>query len=132
MGVTEVLDIPQKAERIIKSITGRGPDTLGNFEFSLTTSQIRKFLTAVVALQNRLQQVEGDTLDASFINEIKYLKIKLAYQAGRKTEVKEFAVKSDMFEEIDKAALSKGAFMQFAQLIEGIVAYHRFYGGRES
>ena len=52
-------------------------------EKRITTSQIRKFLSAVNTIQNKVRSNE-----AYFdLNEVKYLRIKLAYQAGREQKL---------------------------------------------
>ena len=65
--------------------------------------------------------------------EIKYLKVKIAYQAGRDKNkiVKNFVEKAKLFERIDKIGNSFAEYENFARYIEALVAYHKFYGGKD-
>lgn len=119
-------DIAEKARLAVEKLN-KSPRN----EFFLTTSQLRKFLAAVVALQNRVQAIDGDELGDEIVEEVKYLKIKAAYQAGRSRDVKDFLDKSDLVKEIDKIGNSKKAFMSFSKYVEGLIAYHKYYGGKE-
>jgi len=88
----------------------------------VTVSQIRKLLSAVNSIQNKI------TADESNYNkgEVQYLRVKLAYQAGREPKLKK------MQEELDPIIAgirNAKQFKKFARLIEAIIAYHKFYGG---
>ncbi len=90
-------------------------------QINLKTNQIRKFLDAV----KKLESGGGKEFNR---DEVKLLKPKLAYAAGRQTEVKPLMLVLDPC--IDRVDTPKD-FKQFARLVEGIVAYHKFYGGRD-
>ena len=70
--------------------------------------------------------------------EIKFLKVKLAYQIGRAdagrnkpNPVRDFADKSGLITEIDKIGNSLGKYENFARYVEALVAFHKFYGGKD-
>lgn len=106
----------------------------------ITTSQIRKFLSAVNSVANKVQN-EKEELNAALADEIQYLRIKLAYQAGRESvprnfhgEVKDFGLhhlQNVLDEELKKVGASKSEFEKFNRLVESIVAYHKYYGGKD-
>lgn len=97
----------------------------------LTTSQIRKFF-------GELKRIQADPL--KYKEEIPMLKAKLAYAVGRdasafrgqvqyKTKIKEF------YEELEIGINSirkdeKSDLIRFVKLVESIVAYHKFFGGK--
>jgi len=80
------------------------------------TTQIRKFLDAV-----RKIQVNFDK------DNVIMLKPKLAYTVGRHKNLKPLMEILDPA--IDAGAKDQESFKRLVQLIETIVAYHRFYGG---
>ena len=125
-------DIAKQAEEIVLKLEStpdrRDPDKK---VFSLTTSQLRRFLSAVNSLKSRAEMLESEKLDIDTAEEVKYLKIKLAYQAGREKAVKDFAKKSNMFAKIDEVGDDRKSLLEFTRLVEGIVAYHRYYGGKD-
>lgn len=95
----------------------------------ITTSQIRKFLSAVNCLENKISSCEKE-LSPEIVNEIKYLKVKLAYQVGR--DNKNVGLRN-LYNEIEplisQIGTSKDNYTKVARYIEAIVAYHKFNGG---
>lgn len=94
----------------------------GGGNLIVSTSQIRKFLSAVNVLQNRYSARE----DKFNKTDMQYLRIKLTYQAGRDTKLKK--MKQELDPIIARIEDIKD-FKRFAMLMEAIVAYHKFYGG---
>lgn len=131
-------DVGAKAEAVIKSLIYK--DNRGRDKIDLTTGQIRKVLTAINALTNKItvyksQNEEMTELPEELVAEVKFLKVKIAYQAGRDknrgTPVKAFVDKAKLFERIDAVANSIAAWENFSRYMEALVAYHKFYGGRD-
>ena len=127
-----------KAEAVIKSLVYK--DNRNRDKIDLTTGQIRKFLTAVNSLTSKItvykaQHGQLDTLPDNLVAEIKYLKVKIAYQAGRdksrNNTIKTFVEKAKLFEKIDTIGNNIQEYEKFAHYIEALVAYHKFYGGRD-
>ena len=97
----------------------------------LTTSQIRKFF-------GELKRIQADPIKYSA--DIPLLKAKLAYAVGRdkdkrghsKTKIVKF------YEELEKGInlirddYKINDFNRFIKIVESIVAYHKFYGGKDN
>ena len=98
----------------------------------LTSSQIRRFF-------GELKRIQADPV--KYKEEIPMLKAKLAYAVGRdtttfrgqvqnKTKIKEF------YEELEKGINYirtenlKEDVIRFVKLVESIVAFHKFFGGK--
>jgi CRISPR-associated protein Csm2 len=94
----------------------------------VTTSQLRKFLSAVNSVTNKVQICKEQVLPANLINEIQYLRVKLAYQAGRYREVRDFALNSKL-DSIIKDIKTKDGYLDFARYVEAIIAFHKFNKG---
>lgn len=95
-----------------------------NFNRSITMSQLRKFLSHVNFLQNKY---EADNADFNR-NDIDYLRIKLAYQTGRYKNLQ------PLYNELDpvmKSIKNTEEFSRFARLMESLIAYHKFHGGKD-
>ena len=131
-----VRDIAGEAEAVVKTLNRR-PDRQGREQIQLTKSQIRKFLAAVNALTNkvavhRTQSGQTEVLSRAIASEVKYLKVKLAYQAARyRATVGDFAEKAHIKERIDQIGTDMKKYEEFAHFMEALVAYHKFYGGRD-
>lgn len=122
------MDVVAQAEAVMKNLPR---DKWG--KIFLTTSQIRKFLSAVNSLSNKInlykiQNGAPKELDADLAAQVKYLKIKLVYQAGRERNVKEFMNKSNLVPLIDGIGTSVKAYEEFAKYVEALVAYRKFMG----
>ena len=98
----------------------------------ITTSQIRKFLSAVNCLENKISSCEKE-LSPEIANEIKYLKVKLAYQVGREPNKDAKSGLKNLYNEIEplisQIGTNKDNYTKVARYIEAIVAYHKFNGG---
>ena len=126
-------DIIKKAEDfVLNKLSEPNRNDPSKKEIKITTSQIRKFLSGVNLIQNKMND-EGEILSDETVNEIKYLKIKLAYQAGREKsrENKIKVLYDNLVPEIDNIGNNKKRFLEFSKYIEAIVAYHKFYGGKD-
>ncbi len=136
MKEVEVADKAQKVMKELKDSADRDRKSM------VTTSQIRKFLTAVNTITEKVNVFriqnpgEAEKLPEDLQAEIKYLKIKMAYQIGRNSNrwgnpVKDFADKAELLKEIDEIKDSVKAYQVFAKYMEALVAFHKFYGGRD-
>lgn len=100
----------------------------------ITKSQIRKFLSAVNCLENKISSCDKE-LKPEIANEIKYLKVKLAYQVGREQSKYAKSGLKNLYYEIEplisQIGTSKDNYTKVARYIEAIVAYHKFYGGKD-
>ena len=122
-------DIVAHAEKVISRLQRDNYDKL-----KLTTTQIRKFLSAVNLLNNkvmiyRVQNQDTNNLSAELVAEVRYLKIKLAYQSGREATVKDFAIKSGLERAITDIGDSMSKYNKFSKYVEALVAYHKYAGG---
>lgn len=115
-----------KAENVIKEMKRenfkKGRDTL-------TTSQLRKLLSMTGTLYDRVQ-FEG--LE-KVMDRIAYLRIQFIYQGGRNAAVKEMIDKAEILAILEKVQKNqeKADFIRFCHYMEAIVAYFKYYGGRD-
>lgn len=118
------------AEKAIKSLIYE--DNRHNKKMDLTTSKIRNLLSMTNAIYNKTLHQSGDTISSELQHDVQYLKMRFAYEAGREPRVvKPFIEKSNIREYIDNIGDSKSALILFCNYMESLVAYHKFYGGRD-
>lgn len=99
----------------------------------LTTSAIRNILSETSAIYDtvRAQGVEAARIRLS------YLKVKLVYQSGRNAAVKRFVEVSDLLGTLDKVneyyekPEEKDRIILFCRYMEALVAYFKYYGGKD-
>lgn len=103
----------------------------------VTTSQLRRFLTAVNTVTGKVEQYQNETselgkLSADLAAQVKFLKVKLAYQIGRQGKVvADFAKEADLMAAIDSIGSDAKKYEEFARYVEALVAFHKFYGGKD-
>ncbi len=127
-------DVVAEAEKAMRSL--QYLDKKGNAKIDVTTSQIRKFLTAVNVVRNRVDLFKAKNIGASklsdeLVAEIKFLKVNLLYQAGREKTVKTFMEKTRLDSIIDSIGAESENFVKFTKYVEALVAYHKFLGGKD-
>ena len=93
----------------------------------LKTTQIRKFFDAVKHIHSELKQKEIE--DIQVRQRIIRLKPALAYATGRqRKQLRDFSV---ILYKAMGMVKSKKDFDYFVEFMESIVAYHKFYGGKD-
>lgn len=116
------------AEKVMRDICQ--PDN-PKYKKYLSTSQIRNLLAMISDIYNNVRRTRSEKLDIDVISDIQYLKLHIVYEAGRQNTVKEFVEKADLLNQIDTINNSKAQFMLFSHYMEALVAYRKFYGGKD-
>lgn len=133
-------NIVDKAELAIKSIRKPNKKNHDKLVIELKTNQIRKILTAVNILKNKVDiykiaNPQVKKLDEELQMEIEFLRVNIAYQIGREKGkenlVREFVEKADLLNMVKDINGDIKAFENFCRYIEALVAFHKFYGGQE-
>jgi len=101
------------------------------FAINIKTNQIRNVFSKITSIRNNysIKREVNEKIERDLI----LLKPLLAYSAGRKAEVKNF--QQEMNKVIDAVINSTDknlALQNFFAIVEGFVAYHKFYGGRDN
>lgn len=109
---------------------------------NLTTSKLRTILSMINEISNDLRTSISPTLSQDAQDKISYLRIRLAYECGRDAKlikigdnyfsaVEIFVEKAQLLKLVKYIGDSKDNFVAFARYMEALVAYHRFYGGKD-
>jgi CRISPR-associated protein, csm2 family len=112
-----------KAEKVIKSLNRNKRDPK---LFLLTTSKIRNLLNLTSTLFDESKVKEYKDL----ADKIAYLRVQFVYQSGRETSVKDLVKKAEILD-ILKEINNKESLQRFCRYMEALVAYFRFYGGKD-
>lgn len=97
-----------------------------NFKF-LTTSKIRSIYSLITNLYTR---IDGEESFQKHRSDIQYLKVRMAYDAGRDRSVKSFLDEAKLIQAVDKIK-DYDTFLLYCRYAESLVAYFKFYGGRD-
>ena len=134
-----MFDYVSEAEVVIKQLskTNKG-------EIALNTSQLRKILSAIIDVKNKVvveatkSQDKVKTISPELQMEIRFLKTILRYQAGREIEennkkrstlnaVDEFIEKAKLIPRLDAIGENIEEFYNYCKYIEALVAFHKYY-----
>lgn len=99
--------------------------------YRLTTSKIRKLLALVSELYNDVKRERSNMLNSDWVSRIQYVRMHIAYEAGRDPVVKEFVQQADLLDIIRHIGTDKEKLIIFCHYMEALVAYHRFYDGKD-
>lgn len=98
---------------------------------SIKTNQIRNVFTHINRIRTKFRKSKVYNEDIE--RELILLKPKLAYAKGRHKEVGPFQeFMFTIIEGVTKSEKKKDAIENFFALCEAIVAYHKFYGGKDN
>ena len=79
----------------------------------------------------KMQHPNDKELPAELAAQVQYLRVKMAYQAGRDKDVKKFVEKAGLDARICDIKNSIAKYEEFARYMEALVAYHKYYGGKD-
>ena len=66
------------------------------------------------------------------VSRVQYLKMRIAYEAGREPKtVYPFVMEARLLEYVNEIGSSRQNLILFCSYMEALVAYHKFYGGRD-
>ena len=85
----------------------------------------------LTTLYDEVRRERAEKLSDEEQSRIQYIRLHFAYEAGRDNKVKDFVNEADIFAHIRDIGDSKEKFLLFCKYMEALVAFHRFYGGKE-
>lgn len=94
---------------------------------SLTTTSLRSIYSMIMNISTEIEGVEEFERRKG---DLQYLKVRMAYEAGRKGSVKKFLKATGLDDAISSVA-TYDQFLLFCRYAESLVAYFKFYGGKE-
>ena len=95
---------------------------------SISTTKLRSIYSLIM---NVYTQVNSPEEYASHEKDIVYLKVRMAYEAGREGSVKSFMKATHLMEYVDSITCLE-QFMLYCRYVEALVAYFKYFEGRDS
>lgn len=115
------------AEKVIKAIKASEEE-----KNIVTSTQLRQFVPLInqIIFDNKGRT---GSLSANELGQVQYLKTRFVYAAGRDDKVKTFLLKADILAFIDTMIQrrQKEDVDIFAKYYESLIAFHKFYGGKD-
>ena len=114
------------AERTMKELKQEGAPK--NEFGGLTTTKLRGIYGMVMNVYTKINTPHD--FDACK-SDLQYLRVKMAYEAGRERAVKTFLEKTALMKLIDRVQ-TYDQFKLYCRYAESLVAYFKFYGGKDN
>lgn len=97
----------------------------------VTTSKIRNLLAMTAAIYNDVVMSQSEKLSSEIVGRINYMKIRFIYEAGREPRVGDLVKKACLLDHISEIGNSRSQYILFSRYMEALVAYRKFYGGKD-
>ena len=122
-----------EAEKVIKTLKGRTNPRNGREIQMVTTSKIRSLLAMTSDIYNETLNETGSKLPQRLCSRIEYLRVRFIYESGKDQEgkVKDFVETARILDILKEIRREKENFLLFARYMEALVAFHKFYGGKD-
>lgn len=125
-GLADLKDLkPEDIDSIGESYGERFADKYNGIK----TNQVRNIYSSIIAMRVKMRLKENKTVPfAELKKDLVLLKPKLAYAAGRQKVVRPLY---DLVSQAITITKEEKGLSNFIALMEAIVAYHKFYGGKD-
>lgn len=97
----------------------------------VTTSKIRNLLAMTADIYNQVLNHTSEKLNTKLVGDIEYLRVHFLYECGREPKVRALVEKAQILEILKEIGASKKNYLLFSRYMEALVAFHRYYGGRD-
>ena len=97
----------------------------------VTTSKIRNLLGMTADIYNEVINSKEEKLSSELVGRINYMKIRFIYEAGREPKVKSLIEEADILQHLKEINGSRKQYILFSHYMEALVAYRKFYGGKD-
>lgn len=125
-----------QAEQVIRTLQSRTRERRDGTPVPVpmvTTSKIRNLLAMTSDIYNETLGLPQGPLPERLRSRIEYLRVRFIYEAGKDPEgrVRDFVTEAKILDILKEIQGDKDNFLLFAHYMEALVAFHKFYGGRD-
>ncbi|MFQ9394530.1 MAG: type III-A CRISPR-associated protein Csm2 [Lachnospiraceae bacterium] len=82
-------------------------------------------------IYNQVLTSQKENLNEDLNGRIEYLRVRFMYECGREPKVNEFVQKAQILDILKEIKQSKKNYLLFSRYMEALIAFHRYYGGRD-
>ncbi len=120
----------EEAEKVILEM--KEMKDAGKKDAEITTTQLRNLLAMAADIYNTIMHQNTDALTEEIKSRIEYMRVRFFYEAGRNGGVKTLIEKANLMEVLKNIKGSRENYILFNRYMEALVAFHRYYGGRDN
>lgn len=120
----------EKAENVIKSLRDENKGKL------VTTSKLRNILAMAADIYDKLLIESDDIISDELKARIEYLRVRVIYEYGRDSSwpnlLQKFVDKSELLSIVKQINGDRKKYILFYHYLEALVAFHKYFGGKEN
>lgn len=98
----------------------------------ITTSKLRNILSLLMDVYNTETLRTEETICPESATALQLARIRIAYECGRDSSTKAFVEAANLLPWLKAIGNSRQKTIEYIHYLEALVAYHRFFGGREN
>lgn len=98
----------------------------------VTTSKLRNLLAMATDIYNEMMNQKEENLNEDLCSRIAYLRVRFLYEAGREDAVKKLVEEAGIIQVLKGVNGSRKKYVLFHRYMEALVAFHKFYGGKDN
>lgn len=110
-----------------KGYVEKARDDRGRLFGGLTTTKLRSIYGLIMNVYTKINEPSDFKKHQS---DIQYLQVKMAYESGREPTVKQFVDSTHLMDAVSRIKTYE-QFLLYCRYAESLVAYFKFYGGRD-
>lgn len=99
---------------------------------SITTSKLRNWFSIANDIYNVESRSSEIGLKPESCTKLLNLRVRIVYDAGKDSKIKDFVTSANLLSYIKGIGSSREQMIRFAHYMEALVAYHKYFGGREA
>ena len=119
------------AEQVIIKLSKK-VDRNGRTVQMVTTSKIRNLLAMISDIYNEIMNQNQKELSEEICAKIEYLRVRFIYESGRETKVKDLVMEADILDILKNIGKDRDKFILFNRYMEALVAFNKYYGGKDN
>ncbi len=125
---------PVKAEEVPENYVERAEKVMNDLRNwrSITTTKIRNLFSLVVDICSEEELRTESTLQDKSVARLKRMHVRVIYESGRDGGTKEFVEKTKLLEYLKWIGNDRERLIRFTRYMEALVAFHRYFGGKEA
>ncbi len=117
-------DYVNEAEQVMRALMEGGS--------RITSSKLRGIFALLTDIYNEESLRTDTTLSSASQAKLLRLRIRAVYDAGREPTVKAFIEKAHLLEYMKDIGTDREKLIRLSHYMEALVAYHRYFGGKEN
>ncbi len=121
----------ERAEKVIVSLKNKVNPRNGRPVPMVTTSKIRNLLAMTADIYNEVMASSDENLSSDLKARIEYLRVHFVYESGREAGVRNLVQEAGILEILKSMNGTKADYILFNRYMEALVAFHKYYGGKD-